>query len=379
MFSSNHYVPIIKWKRGERTALEHLTPKIKDTITPLLEIQPVPYDHKTENFTKTIDEHLANIGKDLKNSWNSSNPVFVDSLTIYDNEDFEDDYLSTGQHPLEFIIESIENEGSQAIPVTGTTRDSSYQQAVYNMVQKYDRGICIRIHEEQLDNITLLESDIDSILSYIQINKNAVDIVIDFEQITPTKEQTVYFQIINALIQFPDITVWRTITICATSIPKSFAPTIKKFSSGIIPRAEWNIYSRIMKANLNRKPSFGDYTITNPDFVSLPPWLLNKIVSSLKYTCDTEYWVHRGDLTGNGFSCMKKICSDVVSDPRYCGQHFSYGDSYIYKCANGGTTGNLEAWVIAGINHHLTKVATDLSSLSLSSKTGLPPTLTLQP
>ncbi|MDU8674255.1 beta family protein [Paenibacillus polymyxa] len=378
MFSSDHYVAVIKWKRGERTALEHLTPTIKSRITPLLEIQPVPYNHRTENFTKTIDEHLANIGKDLKNCWKSTAPVFVDSAPIYDNEDFEDDYLSTGQHPLEFIIDSIENEGNQTIPVTGTARDASYQSAVYNVVQKFQRGICIRIHEEQLDDITQLESDIDDLLSLAHVDKSETDIVIDFEQINPAKELAIYSQIINSLIQFPDINSWRTLTICATSIPKTFSTTIKKFSSGSVPRAEWNIFSKIMKTNLVRKPSFGDYTITNPNFVNLEPWLLNKIISSLKYTCDNEYWVHRGDLTGNGFSCMRNICVAVVSDPRFSGQNFSFGDSYIYNCANGGTTGNLEAWVVAGINHHLTKVASDLASLSLSSSTGLPPTLAPQ-
>lgn len=379
MFNSDHYVPIIKWKRGERTALEHLDSIFKKSITPLLEIQPVPYDHKTENFTKTIDEHLENIGREVKAVWNFSSPVFVDAITIYDNEEFEDDNLSTGQHPLDFIIESIELEGCQAIPVTGIARDSSYQQAVFNLAQKYNRGVCIRINEEQLENLVRLETDITKLLEYIQISENAVDIVIDFKQISPSKEQAIYAQLVNCLLQFPNITAWRTITICATSIPKSLSTIIKKFSSGVIPRAEWTIYSKIRKGNLLRHPSFGDYTITNPDFVNLPPWLLNKIISSLKYTCDTEYWVHRGDLTGNGFSSMRKICSDVVSDPRYSGQHFSYGDTNIYKCASGGSTGNLETWVTAGINHHLTKVATDLSSLSLSSKTGLPPALTPQP
>lgn len=227
MFSSDHYVAVIKWKRGERTALEHLTPTIKSRITPLLEIQPVPYNHRTENFTKTIDEHLANIGKDLKNCWKSTAPVFVDSAPIYDNEDFEDDYLSTGQHPLEFIIDSIENEGNQTIPVTGTARDASYQSAVYNVVQKFQRGICIRIHEEQLDDITQLESDIDDLLSLAHVDKSETDIVIDFEQINPAKELAIYSQIINSLIQFPDINSWRTLTICATSIPKTFSTTIK--------------------------------------------------------------------------------------------------------------------------------------------------------
>ncbi|MDT9719647.1 beta family protein [Paenibacillus sp. ClWae2A] len=379
MFSSEHYVPVIKWKRGERTALEHLSSTTRDRITPLLEIQPVPYDHRTGNFTKTIDDHLSSIGRDLNNCWKSKNPVFVDSDTIYDNVDFEDDNLASGQHPLEFIIDLIENEGIPAIPVTGTARDASYQAAVYDIVQKHQRGVCIRIYEEQLDDINQLESEINNLLSIGHINKSDTDLVIDFEQITPSKETAIYNQIINTLIQFPDITTWRTITVCATSIPKTYSKTIKKFSSGTMPRAEWSIYSKIVKTNLIRKPSFGDYTITNPNFVNLEPWFLSNIVSSLKYTCNNDFWVHRGDLIANGFSSMRNICSNVVSDPRFSGQNFSFGDSFIFNCANGGATGNLESWVVAGVNHHLTKVADDLSNLPSTSRTGSPQSLAPQP
>jgi Beta protein len=57
-FTHNHYVPILKWKRGEQTALEKLDNKYKQILTPLIEIQPVQFDHSKGVFKKTIDEHI---------------------------------------------------------------------------------------------------------------------------------------------------------------------------------------------------------------------------------------------------------------------------------------------------------------------------------
>ena len=38
MFAYDHYVPILRWKGGEKLALRDLFPKDRSKITPLLEI-----------------------------------------------------------------------------------------------------------------------------------------------------------------------------------------------------------------------------------------------------------------------------------------------------------------------------------------------------
>ena len=40
MFDSNHYVPILRWKRAEWIALRNLTENIRDQVTPLIELVP---------------------------------------------------------------------------------------------------------------------------------------------------------------------------------------------------------------------------------------------------------------------------------------------------------------------------------------------------
>src|ERR1700730_15756466 len=47
MFDSKHYVPILRWKAAEKEALEQLTSKEKESMTPLFEIlMPQPKNQK---------------------------------------------------------------------------------------------------------------------------------------------------------------------------------------------------------------------------------------------------------------------------------------------------------------------------------------------
>jgi len=127
MFNENHYVPIIRWKRGEQKALEYLEKSLKDTMTPLIEIPPIDWDYQKEEPKKTIDEHLKAIGVVIKKSWNHDSPIFIDAYNVC-SEDVE--LMENGQHPLEFILDEIHSNNLKAIPVTGIGRGTNYQNAV---------------------------------------------------------------------------------------------------------------------------------------------------------------------------------------------------------------------------------------------------------
>ncbi|AQS55264.1 beta family protein [Novibacillus thermophilus] len=69
MFEKNHYVPILKWKKGEQGAIEELDPDIKNGLTPLIEVPPIDWDYENEQPKRTIDEHLEGLLTVLKELW----------------------------------------------------------------------------------------------------------------------------------------------------------------------------------------------------------------------------------------------------------------------------------------------------------------------
>lgn len=66
MFDYRHYVPILRWKRGERIALRNLQEDIKDQMTPLVEL--IPGDFTTGNAA-AVDNKLSKTAEDLFKNW----------------------------------------------------------------------------------------------------------------------------------------------------------------------------------------------------------------------------------------------------------------------------------------------------------------------
>lgn len=362
MFDNKEYVPILKWKRGERTALEKLNHHLKHHMTPLLEIQPIPYDFKKGDFKKSLDEHLANIGVTVKESWGLEKPIFVDAFTIYDNEDFDSDTkLLNDKHPLEFIVESIESNDTPVVPVTGLLRYPEFNTAIKRVVDTFQRGVCIRLTSDDLADLEALKSDLEQLTKDLNLSKNAVDIVLDYKHVNDKQRTALLQNLILVIAQFPFLHEWRTFTISATSIPRTLG--ISTNSTGSITRTEWLVYKQIKNSGLSRIPSFSDYNINNPDFVNIDPRFM-KIAAGVKYTIPNEFLIHRGSvIKNNGFGQMTAITQALIQHKDYAGPSFSYGDQYIFDCAHGGATGSPEYWVIVGVNHHLTHVVNALANL----------------
>lgn len=370
MFNHDHYVPILKWKRGERKGLENVNSNFKENVTPLIEIQPVPYNHKVGDFSKTLDEHLSEVGKQVQIAWNQPSPIFVDLNTLYNNDDFTDDTLQSGQHFVELVMEEIESNGTAAIPVTGIHRHTSFLKAVKDSYHKYKNGICIRLEESDLSDIISIRRDLNELVDFLEIERNSVDIILDYKQIIPQQEQAHLNNIILTIAQFPNLLEWRTITLASTAYPNNLKQ-IPTNSNGSLPRTEWKVYQSLRNYGLARIPAFSDYNISHPDFVNLDPRIIN-MAAGLKYTANENFLIFRGvGVKNNGFAQMVNICQNVIDHSDYYGNAFSTGDQYIYDCTNlNCSPGNAETWVNVGVNHHLTVVAHDLANLHVASTVG---------
>ncbi|HHW36804.1 MAG TPA: hypothetical protein GXX18_06125 [Bacillales bacterium] len=354
MFNYNHYVPALKWKRGERVALKNLTPKELDNITPLIEIQPIPYNHKEQVFKKTIEQHLDNTGANLLEIWSSKRPIFIDGHTLFDDTRIDPEILlNNGQSPLEFIIDDIESFGISAIPVTSLLRYESYHESVQFCVEKYKRGVCLRLFKSDLSDINHLNQNIDNILQYLKVNIEDVDIIIDYRQIDPDEKYQIINELILSIAKFPYLKRWRTFTFLSTSMTKNLSH-IPTNTTNELAREEWNIYLELLKQGISRFPSFGDYNISHPDWFDFDSTKYDR-GANLKYTVDSKYIIFRGrGVKKYGFNQMQQLCQNVILHKEYCSKTFSFGDEYIYNCANGTeSTGNSETWVRVNVNHHL--------------------------
>lgn len=380
MFSKETYIPIIKWKRGERGAFEELDPKILEKIIPLIEVQPIPYDHAKKDFKKTIDQHLENFGEDLLSFWDIEKPVFIDAYTIYaDTRISKTLNMASGKSILEFIVDDIESAGIAAIPITKLSRPSQFNALIINCIKNYHRGIGIRIEPQELIDIAGLESTLNDFINSLDIGKNEVDIFIDLREIKYGKDSkgniTFAKQTLNSYVstlldyinKFPFLNEWRNFTILGTSISENFSK-IPSSTNETLPRVEWIIYKNLLTKQLSRIPLFGDYTISSPEWFDFDSRFM-QVTANIKYTVEDKYLIFKGRSTrSDGFSQIYGLCHSLITHPEYCGRHYSSGDEFIYQCGTRirKSTGNHETWIKNWVNHHLTITTNCLSHIHAS-------------
>jgi hypothetical protein len=359
MFDHTHYVPILKGKEGEYQALRELTPAIRNRLTPLIEPIPIPYDFEHEIPAKTVDEHLQNfIGKIVLN-W-GLDPIFFDLDWIPAAERMAD-----GRHPLKFIFDGARDKGSQAIPVTGLNRNGDYQDAVKDALDSDNRGICVRLESDDLDDLTDLESQLDTLLAFFGITPTDVDLLVDFASIDPQSAVPMQIAASSIIGALPAIIDWRTLTFAASAFPPDLS-RLPANSVTPLPRTEWAIWLWLAarRARLRRLPTFGDYAIAHPGWTEIDARLM-KMSAQLRYTTDVDWLVFKKRNTREfGFAQFKEICSDLIGRPEYKGSSFGWGDNAIDEYALPSTgTGNATTWRKIGTNHHATMVVTQISSV----------------
>lgn len=362
MFDYTHYVPILKGKEGEYGALKELSSTVKDRITPLVEVTPIPWDFENEVPAKTIDAHLGKVTDKIKGCWPEKTPIFIDLLWIPETE-----RMSDGRHPLTFILDSARSKDLYLIPVTGVARNRDYQMAVKDAALKDRRGYCLRLENDDFGEFGTLGTKINDLLGEIGTGPDEVDLLLDFKEISSSQTAAVSIAANSLISTLPFIAQWRTLIFAGTGFPPDLSD-VAASSVKTIARSEWTVWQSLVSTSstIKRKPSLGDYGISHPSAIEIDPRIM-KMSANLRYTTDTDWLILKGrNVRDHGFDQFHALCRQLIARPEYKGAAFSWGDQSISDCAARTTNpGNATTWRKVGTNHHVTLVAGQLASLSV--------------
>lgn len=360
MFDHKHYVPILKGRAGELAALKVLGAAPKASLTPLIEVPPVPWDFGADAPAKTLDEHLRKLPSQLKDSWGTDRPLFVDLLWIDD-----DARMANGAHPLVDFCARARAEGLQVIPVTGLRRPPAYQAAVKTVASVDQRGACIRFDGEDFEDVAARAADISQLLSRIGVAVPDAHAVLDFGALNGGPGSAILVGATSIVRAFPFVTDWRTLTFAATAFPENLG-AFGANTATTIPRAEFQIWSALVVRTLPRIPTFGDYAIAHPDPSEVDPRFM-QMSANLRYTIPWEWLIFKARTVRRyGFQQFNAICAALLARPEYAGASHCWGDLTISQCAtNAASSGNATTWRKIGTVHHLTRVTEDIATASV--------------
>jgi hypothetical protein len=364
MFGPKHYVPILKWKRAEQSALQALSDMDKQGMTPLIQFvmpKAKSVDNPEKQFQSVISdfkEKIPLLAQQILKAWGTT-PIFVDFSLLYT--------MPLRVECLKSITASGHALGMQLIPALSLNDDAEFKRVVYAAAKKYSSGVCLRLVPYDLGDTVKLDKEIKTLLRESGLTEGNVDLLVDTKEIG---QNGVYGTYVKASQKIPNLPNWRTFIFASGAFPADMSAYDIQ-DENLIPRLDWRYWrDQLNEKNVIRKPSFADYTIQYPIYKEssqfFPP------TTTIKYALEDTWYIMKG--RKQIFEMYLAHANQLVKERgRFCGEEFSFGDRYIAEKARHFPvymknkdvkgTGNTESWLSAGINHHLVLTARQVANL----------------
>ncbi|OLP60325.1 hypothetical protein BJF93_15320 [Xaviernesmea oryzae] len=354
------YRPILRFKRGEQTALTNLSAAQKAGTVPLLNIASHSFNPPPGGETDVaFDQRIAQDADRLNSAWAG----YAAAVDLGDID--PDARCAGGVHFVRYFFDRIADADQHAhvSPVLRLESDEAFLAAVASVCGDYGVRPVFRMTPDDL-----AELDIDDVVSDMldECGLQAADaaFIVDLGYIDTAGRSVITAR--GALAAVPFASEWADIALVAGSFPEN----LSGFAVGahIVQRHEWAVWLANRSA-AGRAVTYGDYATIHPLPVEegLDPRTMNP-TASVRYTFESTWVLLRGQGTrtrgGQGFAQFLAHADTIVAMPQYRGQVFSFGDGRImriHRRAEG--QGNLETWVSIGVNHHIAEIVGQFASL----------------
>ena len=332
------YVPIIRWKRGERVGVQHLSGPARNDVFPLFVLGTDQYVGRKATKKSPVVPAPDAIAAELQSIWGKA-PFYLDATALPAS--------TAGHHPLVDIAASMRALGLSLIPATRVTAPGSYQAAVNATAAKDHRGVLLRVDLQEFSAAATWQSAWPTPMA-------ETDLLVDLEDTIGVVAQ-LGAAVDHVFSNLHGQGQWRTVTMAATSMPENFSGYTAGTST--IPRTEHALWSRLSGISLKYRLDYGDYATVA--VMPAPSGIRWGFPINVRYTLPREFLICRGvATTGPG---------GIDMDPQLVGHSQSivgwkgrgplpqcWGDTRIDRIASRiENPQGLEHWVQIGVNRHI--------------------------
>ena len=348
-FGIDHYVPVLKAKRGEKRALALVEPAFYSRITPLIEVVEIAVG-------KTLQEHLDTVFRGLSAAVRAYPRCFLDPRELGERD--------ASVH--EAVFKYASQEGIQFTPVTGISR--GHQRFV--AVEHGQNGVALRLTRGELESGGL-RSRVTRFLESIAMDIERLDLIVDLGALDDLVWEGVVRLAETFLNDIPNIREWRTLTLSGCAFPLSMR-RVERHSHEFFDRSEWLAWCYLyrQRRRLERLPTFSDCIIQRPEGVEGFDFRYMEISAVLRWAHRKKWLLIKGESTKEVPSKHQfpELATRLVYGHL---KRFYMGDSHCAGCkqAKDGADGNsgfgsAEVWRRLGTVHHITTVMEGLERLS---------------
>ncbi len=340
------YVPVLKWRKGEKMALQNLESRLKNVTLPLIEL------------VNDEGDSPSDLPNDIASYWGRQA------------------YLDVHYRPPQFAKYALDNvanhvvSGLDIIPVVRLDSSKIVLECARAVAGMHRLGYAIRIVLDNEMDFKVTKRQVDLILSEFGSNFGPVDLILDFGYLTPdTKYKSTVSGVLRPLGKYE----WRRVVISAGTFPSDLME-FKPDGDNFIERLESKLWHKHGE-KLSQKPIYSDYTVRYPMNVNKN----GRGSKSIRYSLPGKTQVFRGTLDDLSFKYMVHSMNIRSLYGDEYPASYSWGDKFIHEKAeqleqvmNDGhdpetyedfSPGGSTDWVAVSVNHHIKLVLdSDLAS-----------------
>ena len=170
MFGPEHYVPVLRWKRGEHKALTRLEAPLKDVLTPLIEIPPDDFLPGDPGTAARIKERFPRLTAALELAMGHRS-AFVDFSLLANS------VVSLDVNPIQVFWDLLVGGGVTAIPVLHLGASDECRAAIRS-VSRNTGETALRIGRADLARPTI-QDDITTLLAAQRLDYDNTHLIVD--------------------------------------------------------------------------------------------------------------------------------------------------------------------------------------------------------
>lgn len=348
---SDHYVPVLKVKRGEKKALQSIEPSLQQRITPLLEIV-----ERKPDSASTVSAHLDKTFRDLADSLRLYPRCFLDAREL----------VADGPSAALEVFHRAASAGIVFTPVTGVSRSADVAAAIKYKIH----GMALRLTRKEFEDGRLARILQDFMTKY-GLAPQEIDLIVDLGPVDDMVGAGVAALSGAFLADVPDHQKWRTFIISACAFPPSMG-RVTRNSHDLVERTEWTGWRDNLHANrhtLLRLPTFSDCAIQHTKGVEGFDPLKMQVSASVRYSSMDNWLLIKGESTRikSASTQFPMLAKQLVYDhlqSHFRGANHCSGCMSIQGSADGAShMGSAEVWRRIGTVHHITAVVQEIAAL----------------
>lgn len=362
MATNTLYTPIIKGKANEFKAIGRMPMNLASRAFPLVELMAPDESSEMVSVCRRFGEQLR--------KYCPMQRISVDFHAIPPGLRGPDDTPL-----LEYLFGYLRSCGVPFVPVFGFDHEAELWDRVARVAHQDSRGLTFRITNEDLLDPDDTLADLVDRLDSAGLDADQINLLIDLGALSGL-DTAELVRVRSRAQDFIDLALtsraFGLVSLVGSSMPKDVSGVPKEGHAAVV-RKELPLWLEVAGSFPETHIAFGDYGIVHPNFSTKTP--ATNANAKIRYTSAREHHIFRGYSlrVGIGYEQYHELSRRVREAPVYLNRAFSYGDDYVWRCADRKAgRGNLGTWVEVDMNHHLVFTAAQLARVEARLADGMP-------